>query len=270
MIIDGHVHFGQKLVFNMPQEDVLTAMERYNIDYIIASNCEAAESDFEFNLLDEKYQTNQEECFEKAITFSRENIKKIGIAPWVKPHTSSVNKKFISLIKNNLDIVKAIKVHPYHSAIRFDDPKVEEYIKVAQDFDLPVITHTGNSDFDCCSRVFSMAKKYPNVKFILAHMGLGTDNTEAIDLISKLKNLYGDTTWVPIKSTIAFINKIGSERILFGSDMPIDGVDTYLHNKTGDRSLYQEYFYDLPKLISKADYDNLMYKNALSMFKINL
>ena len=80
----------------------------------------------------------------------------------------------------------------------------------------------------------------------MAHMGLGSDNSKAIKLISSLPNLYGDTAWVPIKSAISLIKNSSSEKLFFGSDNPIDGKDTYLHNKTGDRSLYQEYFNERP------------------------
>ncbi len=56
--------------------------------------------------------------------------------------------------------------------------------------------------------------------------------------------------------------------MLFGTDNPIDGPDTLLHNKTGDRSLYQEYFYELREQLSEDDYHNLMYKNAQRIFRI--
>ena len=50
--------------------------------------------------------------------------------------------------------------------------------------------------------------------------------------------------------------------------MPIDGLDTYHHNPFGQRSIYQDYFYELPKLISKEDYDNVMWKTAVYLFKL--
>ena len=104
----------------------------------------------------------------------------------------------------------------------------------------------------------------------MVHMGLGTDNSEAIELIQKLPNLYGDTTWVPVSSTLRLIEKAGIEKIMFGSDNPIDGPDTYLCNRTGDRSLYQQYFNELKEILSPDDYDRLMYKNASELFGINL
>ena len=87
--------------------------------------------------------------------------------------------------------------------------------------------------------------------------------------ISKLDNLYGDTTWVPIKSVSKFIEKCGSDRLVFGSDSPIDGLDTYMFNKTGQPSLYRQYFNDLKDLVPKQVYEKIMYKNAMKLFKIN-
>ena len=115
-----------------------------------------------------------------------------------------------------------------------------------------------------------MAKKYPKTKFVMVHMGLGTDNNQAINLISKLPNLYGDTTWVPVQSTLKLIKTAGIEKVFFGSDSPIDGKDTYLCNRNGERSLYQQYFNELKTLISPENYDKLMYENAASVFDIKL
>ena len=103
----------------------------------------------------------------------------------------------------------------------------------------------------------------------MVHMGLGTDNKKALELLGKADNLYGDTTWVPMGTTIEAIKRYGSERMMFGSDMPIDGVDTYLQNPKGDRSMYQDYFHELPKLISAKAYDDLMYQNAVMVFKLD-
>ena len=69
-------------------------------------------------------------------------------------------------------------------------------------------------------------------------------------------------------TTIEAVKRYGSKRILFGSDMPIDGVDTDAQNQKGERSLYQDYFQELPKRISKEAYEDIMYKNALRVFSL--
>ena len=50
--------------------------------------------------------------------------------------------------------------------------------------------------------------------------------------------------------------------------MPIDGVDTYMHNPKGECSLYQDYFHELPKQISRELYEDVMYKNDMRVFYI--
>lgn len=270
MIIDTHVHIGKMLGFDMKKEDVLYSMEKYGINYSIVSSINTAEFDHDGNPVPAHLQHSQKECLEDVISFVKSNPDKIGAAVWVKPFSETADNELYSMIEKNIGYIKAVKVHPYHSTVPFDSEKNEPFIKMAEYFSLPVVTHTGGSDAASCIRVYNAAKKYPKVNFVMVHMGLGTDNNEAIDLISQLPNLYGDTTWVPIQSTIKLINKAGINKIVFGSDSPIDGKDTYLTNRTGDRSLYQQYFNELKNMISKDDYDALMYKNAEKLFKIKL
>ena len=102
----------------------------------------------------------------------------------------------------------------------------------------------------------------------MVHMGLGSDNKEALELLGQADNLYGDTAWVPMETTIEAIKRYGSKKMFFGSDAPIDGVDTYLCNPWGERSVYQDYFHVLPEKISKEAYADLMWRNAAEVFGI--
>ena len=69
----------------------------------------------------------------------------------------------------------------------------------------------------------AVARQYPNIKVILAHMG-GTDTTvckKAITHAADLFNVYFDTSGITTPSIIEYAcDKISSDRILFGSDMP--------------------------------------------------
>lgn len=82
------------------------------------------------------------------------------------------------------------------------------------------------------------------------------------------ENLYADTTWVPVETTLEVIKRYGSEHVMFGSDNPIDGVDTYSCNPLGEPCIYREYFGSLKEKISKEDYENLMEKTARRVFGI--
>lgn len=266
MIIDTHVHIGTMLNFDMREEHITYMMEKYDIDHCIVSNSECATHDHNQNPIPKEYLKSHVDTNERVIDFARKNNGKISVALWVNPYEEVSTIK--PLIQNNRDIVKAIKFHPFHSNLRFDSEKIQNYIRLANEYTLPVVTHTGDGECDDVKLVYEMAVKYPDVNFVMVHMGLGTDNKEAIDLISKLPNLYGDTTWVSIESTLRFLKICGDEKIVFGSDAPIDGKDTYLDNGKGDRSLYQAYFNEFKDMVSKETYDKIMYQNAMKLFSI--
>lgn len=268
MIIDTHVHIGTSLNFNMTEADVLYSMKEYNIDKVIISNSEAASHDHDRALLPEEYQVGAAECLKRCIRFARENPERIYVAAWVKPSVEKVSAELEKLIAENLDIVKAIKFHPYHSGISFSSPECQEYIRLAEKYSLVVLTHTGDCEDDSPRRVYEMAREFPKVNFVMVHLGLGTDNKEAIELCSKCKNIWGDTTWVSTASALEFIEKCGDDRLLFGSDNPIDGKDTYRENGYGERSLYQEYFGEFRNMVSEETYEKIMYKNAEKLFGI--
>ncbi len=269
MIIDTHVHIGKILNFNMKKEDVLYSMEKYGIEYSIVSDCRATEFDHHQHRLPFFLQTPQIKCLQDTVDFARAHPDKIGAALWMKPFSETPDDNVYKLIEENRSLIKALKFHPFHSKIPFDGEKTEAYMELAKVFRLPVVTHTGGSDNASCRRVYEMAKRHRDIDFVMVHMGLGTDNSEAIELIGKLPNLYGDTTWVSMENTIKFINKNGDDKIVFGSDSPIDGKDTYLHNKTGDRSIYQAYFNELRDLIPPESYEKLMWKNAVRLFSLD-
>lgn len=260
MIIDSHIHIGKIINFNMPEETVLASMDKYGIDFSLVSNGEAAEVDHEQKPIPKEAQFGQIELNEKLIKFVRSNPDKLGALLWVKPISEGCTKELEKFLVKNKDVIYGIKVHPYHSKISFGSPEVAKYIELARKYSLPVVTHTA-SDYESSPKVaYEVALKNPDVNFVMVHMGLGTDNEEAIELISKLPNLYGDTTWVTPDKALKAINICGADKILFGSDSPIDGLDTYI--------FYKPYFQDMKNLLPKENYEKLMFKNAISLFKL--
>ena len=146
------------------------------------------------------------------------------------------------------------------------DEKVKPYLELAKKYKLPVVSHTGGCEEASPIHMYEAAKAYPEIPFVMVHMGLGSDNKEALELLGKADNLYGDTAWVPMETTIEAIRRYGSKKMIFGSDMPIDGVDTYFCNGKGERSLYQDYFHILPEKVTEDEYKDLMYRNAIELF----
>lgn len=265
MIIDTHVHIGKALNFVMSERMILDSMKSNQIDFSIVSNAEAIEVDHNQNLLPKEKQLSQTRVSRKVIHFARKNKGKIGVALWVKPLQEKPNQRLENLIKENREYIYAMKFHPYHSKISFNSPEIREFVKLAEKYNLPVVTHTA-AGFDCSPlRVLEVARDFPNTKFIMVHLGLYTDYKEAMEVFShKLPNVFGDTTWVSLKTTKEIIQTFGDHLLVFGTDNPIDGINTL------NKEIYQDYFNKAPKELTKDQYEKLMFKNAINIFNIKL
>ena len=112
-----------------------------------------------------------------------------------------------------------------------------------------------------------MAKKYPEVRFVMAHAQLGSeDNSQAIECLKEgLPNLYADCAWVRPQFALQIIKECGADKLLFGSDNPIDGLDTYAHPE-----FYGIYFNEFKNMVTEEEYTKLMKDNAVKVYKLNL
>ncbi len=268
-IIDSHVHIGgEQLGFHMSEDMVIEMIRKYGVSYVILSNCDCAELDHSQKQLPQELQISQAEGLRRCLVFADKYPEYIGVAPFIKPRTEGLTEEFSTMVKQNREQIKAIKLHPYHSNCSPTDLRVLPYLELAQEIGVPVVCHTGGCEAARPYHVYEAAKLFPNISFVMVHMGLGTDHREAFELLGKQENLYGDTTWVPVGVTLEAMERYGSQKMLFGTDAPIDGVHTYDTDLDGNPSMYQAYFKALPDKLSQEAYENLMWKNAARLFKI--
>ena len=92
-------------------------------------------------------------------------------------------------------------------------------------------------------------------------MELFTDHEEAIQLISQLPNLYGDTTLVSAQDVSYTIEKCGADKILFGSDAPVMGTSSY--------DTLEELKRTLPDRFSKEAVDQVFFQNSKRIFHLD-
>ena len=102
-----------------------------------------------------------------------------------------------------------------------------------------------------------VAKKFPNIKIILAHMG-GNDTSivkKAVHDAKDMNNVYFDTSGISTPYRVEYaIDVIGSKRIIFGSDYPWCS--------------FRGNFYNIEdSLLNKKEKENILYKNFLTLIK---
>ena len=197
------------------------------------------------------------------LDFVRRN-KGFGILIWFRTlHFSKKDALAIDkFISEHQELVHGLKFHPTLSQTKCTSKKLEPFLKIARKYNLPILVHTALDEYANINELATLAKNNHDINFIAAHLELGSNNKYALSKLKEVSNLYGDTAWVNMESLreakkLNIINKI-----MFGSDSPIDGKDTLNHK------FYKGYFSNKIGL-RKDDYDKLMYKNALKIYSID-
>ena len=118
----------------------------------------------------------------------------------------------------------------------------EEQLKLANKYRLIVLLHIPKSnrlrDKKNIEDIINISKSYPGLKLILAHAGRAYcvyDLIDDITKINKLDNVFVDTAVINNWEVIEILlEKLGSEKIIFGSDLPITalrGKNICINNK---------------------------------------
>jgi predicted TIM-barrel fold metal-dependent hydrolase len=95
------------------------------------------------------------------------------------------------------------------------DPKLDEFIDTSEKIDLPIVIE---EEFAFTQ---TFVKKTRSLKVIIPHLGgLGGNPIDFLDAFKERENVYFDTALAGSDAIMKFINEIGHERILFGSDIP--------------------------------------------------
>jgi predicted TIM-barrel fold metal-dependent hydrolase len=120
------------------------------------------------------------------------------------------------------DVYLGLKFLPDYHGIALTDDRYRPAWEYANERELLVLTHTwGGSPLDGPDVVREVAARYPRVKLLLGHSCHGKWDA-AVDLARSFENLYLELTAVFDDRGILekFVNEVGSERMLFGTDLP--------------------------------------------------
>ncbi len=124
-----------------------------------------------------------------------------------------------------------LKIHAAADGENAESPRYRSLIDIASEWAIPVILHTGCLQAHLIHRspeqghpalYRSWFADWPRLPFILAHMNMH-DPAAALELGEEFENLFVDTSWQPTEVIGEAVRRMGSERILFGSDWPLVG-----------------------------------------------
>jgi predicted TIM-barrel fold metal-dependent hydrolase len=166
------------------------------------------------------------------LDLKRTNNELIRILPELKGAFGLVRYQFVDYMQD-LDSffglldkprVLGVKFHPSFDRIPVTHPVFEPIFKILQKRRLVALIHSGRwQEVSHCRYAFQIAKRYPNIHIIVAHMGGNelANTQEAIRLARKHPNTYLETSNCRLNLMIKKAAKtVGEKRILFGTDVP--------------------------------------------------
>ncbi|NNE43423.1 MAG: amidohydrolase family protein, partial [Gemmatimonadetes bacterium] len=151
--------------------------------------------------------------------------------PWATPHDPD---KCLDFLERRADVISGLKFHPSLERVRVDDPLFRPFLEYAERRRLPVVIHAGRwqemSSWKICLEV---AERHPDANIITAHMGGDTpDLQQECSLAMQeraLPNAYLGTESIREYYSLRIaLDRLGPERILFGSDYPLGWPAAYL------------------------------------------
>jgi hypothetical protein len=115
---------------------------------------------------------------------------------------------------------RGLKLMPPKHGYRIVDQSVYPLLEKARQLSIPVSVHSSQEQCHPCDIGF-MALEFPEVTFIMDHMGYRYFARQALLAAKHAPNLYLATTAVPEPEFIKnAVKALGAERVLFGSNGP--------------------------------------------------
>ncbi|MBE6668542.1 MAG: amidohydrolase [Ruminococcaceae bacterium] len=246
-IIDTHSHFSTGKPVDPQRSESHKDTEEFLDRMRIAANIEKTFMSTYASVIDPSYIVSENEYLRRLC------LEKDYLYQWVV-----VDPRIDESIAQAREILKTdkcvgIKLHPVfhkYSVLEYGD----KIFPLAAEFETRVLIHPeGKSGY-----ILPIADKYSNVNIIMAHLN-GKDDDQ-IDAVARAKhgNVYTDIATIGSASNNAIENaveKIGSERILFGTD-------TYAAGYIRGRVEYAP--------ISDEDKLNILIRNTQRLFKDKL
>ncbi|MDI6691230.1 MAG: amidohydrolase family protein [Candidatus Bathyarchaeota archaeon] len=152
--------------------------------------------------------------------------------------------KELTRIKNGLGL-SGIKLHPMVECFRPDHPFFNKFFKKTNALNLPILFHSGDG-FSSPGLILKIAKKYPKLPIILAHL-----REASVNALRECENVYVETSGT-LPDFIELSVDIDENRILFGSDIPYYRYPTQIAiveaaeiSKKSKRKIFYENFQKL-------------------------
>lgn len=208
MIVNPHAHIGDTVVFDAEnfEDDLIAAMDKNGIDASIVMPSAGAR--------------NPAAVHDRIAQMADDYPGRIFGMIQYNPHSppGELEQEAQRCVKE-LGFV-GIKIHPLGGAVNPLGNDGQRICRIAHDLQIPVMIHTGTGvPWALPSLSIPLARKYPDINFILAHSGMMIYTMEAWVAADVCPNIYLETSWCAAHDIAHLIRTLGPQRVMWGGDL---------------------------------------------------
>jgi len=128
--------------------------------------------------------------------------------------------------------LKGLKLSPLFEFFYPNAPEMYSIYETARKNKIPILFHSGMNPNSAPALIADAAMEFPEVTFIIAHIGTQVWAEDAIAMAKRVDNLCVDTSSAIDYNIKKAIKTIGAERVLFGTDSPFSSAGLELAKVT--------------------------------------
>jgi uncharacterized protein len=172
--------------------------------------------------------------------------------------------------------IKGLKLYPGYEPFYPADPMLAPAYQLAEEFDVPVMIHTGDTysptgrvKYSHPIHVDDAAVDYPKVRFVICHLG-NPWFRDCMEVVYKNDNVYTDMSGLTLGDFTdrfeAYMRQqlkemilwgVNPRKVLFGTDWPLATMESYVQ------------FMEELKLPAR-DKELMLYRNTAELFKLDV
>ncbi len=267
-IIDAHAHIGRFEGYDLSEETLLHEMDEAGIALALISNIDGAAVAGKTPGLDEpaanritlgtvrQYPTR----FRGLLWGRPDGGDPAHLRPFLEERAEPTpggwtRRAFVGL-----------KLHPEMNDFRADDGAVDPYLHFAHDARIPVVIHSdARDDRASPQRIVALGRRHPEVPIVLYHTGFQGPHRETIAAVGAVldqdeADLYLETAQLPAEWAMRAVERVGVERVLFGTDATYFGTGHYQRYAPLIRTLTDE--------LGPAGARAVLRENTLELFRL--
>jgi predicted TIM-barrel fold metal-dependent hydrolase len=211
MIVDAHTHLFERFEYleGLTANEMIANMDRVGIDMAVL---------FTVQGLLGGYRATNDEIAETSRRFPGRFVPFASVNPRDGDAALAEMDRAVTELG-----CRGFKLHPWWSSFPANSPSSLAVARHGDTLGVPFLIHSGTPPTSTPLQIAEMARVAPRATFILGHMGLPDLWKEAIAAAARYPNILLETCGTPSLAIQVAIERLGPERVVYGSDMPFGG-----------------------------------------------